>query len=137
MANPPKILSQYFLTTLEKDMEVEGTVIPKGTTVLFAPQTTAHSVRVPGGISLLEAWPSLSKNGHKHYELEEIIAGFQTEQIKNLDRLTRLEMWAAKEGYAPEDYSAWTKDIDTLSLFDYNYKNLVTDFDILGKKDDG
>ena len=133
MANPPKILSQYFLTTLEQDMEIDGAVVPAGTTVLFAPQTTAHSVRVPGGISLFEAWPSLSKAGHKHYELETIIAGYQNEQIKYLDRVTRLELWAAKEGFAPEDYSAWATDTKTFSLFDYNYDNLVPDMDNLGK----
>ena len=88
-----KILAQYMFVTLEKPLAVGGVTIPAGTTVMLAPQTTAHSVRVPGGQSLLEAWPSLSKEG------QELLSGFQTEQISTSDRLTRLELWATEHGY--------------------------------------
>ena len=66
---------------------------------MLAPQTTAHSVRVPGGQSLLEAWSSLSKEGHTHTEMQELLSGFQTEQISTSDRLTKLELWATEHGY--------------------------------------
>lgn len=122
-AAPPKILSQYFLTILDKDTIVDGSVIPKGTTILFAPQTTAHSVRVPGGKSLLEAWPTISKTDHKHYELENLIANYQSEQIAIIKKLTQLEMWAIDNGYNPDNYALSVKDINSLSLYEYNYGN--------------
>ena len=99
MASTPRILSQYFSTVIEKDLLLDGEVIPAGTSILFAPQTTAHSVRVPGEQSLLEAWPKLSKEGHSHIEYEKILSGYQTEMIKMLDRLTKIELWAASKGY--------------------------------------
>lgn len=98
-----KILSQYFATVLEKDTTVDGEVIPAGTTVLFAPQTTAHSVRVPGSKSLLEAWPEISKTNHTHPDLLKILVGYQSELIKAMDRLTKLEIWATKNGYQAEE----------------------------------
>lgn len=94
-----KILAQYMFVTLEKPLAVGGVTIPAGTTVMLAPQTTAHSVRVPGGQSLLEAWPSLSKEGHTHTDMQELLSGFQTEQISTSDRLTKLELWATEHGY--------------------------------------
>ncbi|MCI7617578.1 MULTISPECIES: hypothetical protein [Desulfovibrio] len=99
MPESMKILAQYMFVTLEKPLVVGGVSIPAGTTVMLAPQTTAHSVRVPGGQSLLEAWPSLSKKGHTHTDMQELLSGFQTEQISTSDRLTRLELWATEHGY--------------------------------------
>ncbi|WP_418236529.1 hypothetical protein [Desulfovibrio sp.] len=99
MSESMKILAQYMFVTLEKPLVVGGVSIPAGTTVMLAPQTTAHSVRVPGGQSLLEAWPSLSKEGHTHTDMQELLSGFQTEQISTSDRLTRLELWATEHGY--------------------------------------
>lgn len=99
MPESMKILAQYMFVTLEKPLVVGGVSIPAGTTVMLAPQTTAHSVRVPGEQSLLEAWPSLSKEGHTHTDMQELLSGFQTEQISTSDRLTRLELWATEHGY--------------------------------------
>ena len=99
MPESMKILAQYMFVTLEKPLVVGGVSIPARTTVMLAPQTTAHSVRVPGGQSLLEAWPSLSKEGHTHTDMQELLSGFQTEQISTSDRLTRLELWATEHGY--------------------------------------
>lgn len=99
MPESMKILAQYMFVTLENPLVVGGVSIPAGTTVMLAPQTTAHSVRVPGGQSLLEAWPSLSKEGHTHTDMQELLSGFQTEQISTSDRLTRLELWATEHGY--------------------------------------
>jgi hypothetical protein len=59
-------LCQYLLTTLDRDITVNGETIAAGTQVLLLPQTTAHSVRVPGSQSLLEAWNTLSKTDHTH-----------------------------------------------------------------------
>ena len=99
MPESMKILAQYMFVTLEKPLVVGGVSIPAGTTVMLAPQTTAHSVRVPGEQSLLEAWPSLSKEGHTHTDMQELLSGFQTEQISTSDRLTKLELWATEHGY--------------------------------------
>ena len=99
MPESMKILAQYMFVTLEKPLAVGGVTIPAGTTVMLSPQTTAHSVRVPGGQSLLEAWPSLSKEGHTHTDMQELLSGFQTEQISTSDRLTKLELWATEHGY--------------------------------------
>lgn len=99
MPESMKILAQYMFVTLEKPLVVGGVTIPAGTTVMLAPQTTAHSVRVPGGQSLLEAWPSLSKEGHTHTDMQELLSGFQAEQISTSDRLTKLELWATEHGY--------------------------------------
>ena len=99
MSESMKILAQYMFVTLEKPLVVGGVSIPAGTTVMLAPQTTAHSVRVPGGQSQMEAWPSLSKEGHTHTDMQELLSGFQTEQISTSDRLTRLELWATEHGY--------------------------------------
>lgn len=61
-----KILSQYNFVTLSHDLVVDGTTIPSGTNVLLAPQTMAQCVRVPGPMSLYEAWDTLSKTDHTH-----------------------------------------------------------------------
>ncbi|HJA09054.1 MAG TPA: hypothetical protein H9962_07690 [Candidatus Mailhella merdigallinarum] len=95
-----KLLAQYSFTTLEEPLTLEnGTTLPVGTRVMLVPQTTAHSVRVPGDRSLLEAWPSLSKEGHVHTDMQILLSGYQTELIEAADRLTRLETWAAQNGY--------------------------------------
>ena len=95
-----RVLSQYMFTVLEEPLALlDGEVIPAGTTVMFAPQTTAHSVRVPGSRSLLEAWDSLSKEGHAHTGMQALLSKCQTELIVTTDRLTRLEIWAAQNGY--------------------------------------
>lgn len=129
--NPPIILSQYFLTKLEEDMTMDGKVIPAGTTILFAPQTTAHSVRVPGNKSLFEAWNELSKTDHTHKELESLttlralVSQYQSDTLDFLDRVTKLELWATKQGY--EYYSNdEVKDLTRFSLYDYvNSANIV------------
>lgn len=61
-----KILSQYNFVTLSHDLVVDGVTIPSGTNVLLAPQTMAQCVRVPGPMSLYEAWDTLSKTDHTH-----------------------------------------------------------------------
>ena len=61
-----KILSQYNFVTLSHDLVVDGITIPSGTNVLLAPQTMAQCVRVPGPMSLYEAWDTLSKTDHTH-----------------------------------------------------------------------
>ena len=95
-----RVLSQYMFIVLEAPLALPGgEVIPAGTTVMFAPQTTAHSVRVPGSRSLLEAWDSLSKEGHTHTGMQKLLSECQTELIVTTDRLTRLEIWAAQNGY--------------------------------------
>lgn len=99
MPESMKILAQYTFVTLEKPLVVGGVTIPAGTTVMLAPQTTAHSVRVPGEQSLLEAWPSLSKEGHTHTEMQALLSEYQTALITATDRLTRLETWASEQGY--------------------------------------
>lgn len=87
-----KILSKYEFTTLDADLTLsDGTVVPKGTTVMFAPQTTAHSVSVPGKQSLLEAWGTLSKVGHEHTDLQLALSGYQEQLVRLTDRVTKLE----------------------------------------------
>ena len=86
--------------TLDRSLTLpNGTVLPKGSTVMCVPQTTAHAVRVPGNKSLLAAWSSLSKVGHTHPDYQSALAGFQTELTRWADRTTKLETWAAEKGY--------------------------------------
>lgn len=95
-----EMLCQYLLTTLETDWVLEnGTVLPAGTEVMLLPQTTAHSVRVPGGLSLAEAWPSLSRQGHEHPVFQAQLAEYAAQLVRYADRLTRLESWALEQGF--------------------------------------
>lgn len=95
-----KILAQYAFVTLEASLTLaDGTVLPAGTTVMLAPQTTAHSVRVPGAQSLAEAWDKLSKDGHAHPDMQALLSQYQTALIQSSDRLAKLEIWAAQNGY--------------------------------------
>lgn len=100
MPESVKLLAQYSFITLEEPLHLEnGTKLPAGTRVMLVPQTTAHSVRVPGEMSLLEAWPLLSKTDHAHTDLQALLSQYQTELIAATDRLTRLEIRAARDGY--------------------------------------
>lgn len=105
MSNSSKIkaLCQYIFTSLEHDITVGGKTIPAGTEVLLLPQTTAGSIRVPGNISLAEAWDSLSKEGHSHHDLEAVLSGYQEQLVRYADRLTKLEIWAVGKGYSLPD----------------------------------
>lgn len=95
-------LCQYLLTTLERDLALDdGTTLPAGTEVLLLPQTTAHSVRVPGRKSLAEAWDTLSKTGHAHPEDQRNLADYANQLLRYADRLAALESWAARNGYTP------------------------------------
>lgn len=95
-------LCQYLLTTLERDLTLDdGTTLPAGTEVLLLPQTTAHSVRVPGNQSLAEAWDTLSKAGHAHPEDQRNLADYEAQLLRYAERLTALEAWAARNGYTP------------------------------------
>ena len=50
-----KLLAQYSFTTLEEPLTLEnGTTLPVGTRVMLVPQTTAHSVRVPGSMAVAQ-----------------------------------------------------------------------------------
>lgn len=100
MSQPITKLCQYLLTTLERDVSLpDGSVIPAGSDVLLLPQTTAHSVRVPGSQSLAEAWPQLSKTGHAHPVEQAQLADFAAQLVRCADRLTGLESWAIQQGY--------------------------------------
>lgn len=95
-----KLLAQYSFITLEDPLILgNGTTLPAGTRVMLVPQTTAHSVRVPGDQTLLEAWPLLSKTNHVHTDMQTLLSQYQTELIAATDRLTSLETWAAQNGY--------------------------------------
>ncbi len=96
-----RIVSQYTFVVLEKPLTLPtGEVLPAGTKVMFAPQTTAHSVRVPGAKSLLEAWDDLSKTGHEHSDLQATLATYQAELARMADRLTKQELLTAQNGHA-------------------------------------
>ena len=92
-------LCQYLFAKLDKDMVIGGKKIPAGTEVLLLPQTTAESVRVPGNMSLADAWALLSKVGHTH-DYDDLLSGYQEQLTRYADRLTSLEVWAAGRGYA-------------------------------------
>lgn len=102
MANENSLtaLCQYLFATLDKDMVIGGKTIPAGTELLLLPQTTAESVRVPGSMSLADAWALLSKVGHTHNTYDDLLAGYQEQLTRYADRLTALEAWAAGHGYA-------------------------------------
>ena len=91
-------LCQYLFVKLEQNMGIGGKTIPAGTEVLLLPQTTAESVRVPGNMSLAEAWNTFSRVGHVH-NYDELIAGYQEQLTRWADRLTSLEAWAVDRGY--------------------------------------
>ena len=95
-------LCQYLFATTDRDLVIGGRTIPAGTEVLLLPQTTAESVRVPGNMSLAEAWGALSKVGHVH-DYDGLIAGYQEQLTRWADRLTRLEAWASDLGYVPPE----------------------------------
>lgn len=92
-------LCQYIFATLGRDLVVGGKTIKAGTEVQLLPQTTAQSVRVPGDTSLAEAWPSLSRVGHAHADDQKNLADYQAQLVRCADRLTKIEAWAAKNGW--------------------------------------
>ena len=103
MPDSIQLLAQYSFVTLEEPLTLDnGTELPAGTQVMLVPQTTAQSVRVPGEQSLLDAWPSLSKAGHEHTDMQALLSEYQTALIATTDRLTKLETWAASNGYEQE-----------------------------------
>ena len=91
------VLCQYLFATTDRELVIGGRTIPAGTEVLLLPQTTAESVRVPGNMSLAEAWDALSRVGHVH-NYDALIAGYQEQLTRWADRLTSLENWAADRG---------------------------------------
>ncbi len=92
VSEQPVLVRQYQLVTLEAPLELEsGRILPAGATLLLVPQTTADSVRVPGGGSLADAWSSLSRTNHDHADMQRTLAGFQTELARLSRRVTELE----------------------------------------------
>ena len=83
-------LTIYFVQALEKPFtKKDGTVIPAGTDVLMSPHTSSKTVWLPGGKNLHVEWP----------KVQALLSDYQTQLIKNTDRLTKLELWAAQNGY--------------------------------------
>lgn len=95
----PLKLAQYIFADLAEDLTINDQLIPAGTSVCILPQTTAHSVRVPGNRSLLEAWSTLSTTDHSHNDHLLALAGFEEQLVLALRRLNTLEVWAAENGF--------------------------------------
>lgn len=97
------VLCQDMLGVLKTPLTLsDGTVLPAGSSILMLPQTIANCVLTPDGNSLAAAWKSISRDGHAHIEIEELIAAAQTQSAYLLDRMIKLEAWAAKNGYKQE-----------------------------------
>lgn len=94
MANNVKFLSSLQTATLERDiLDANGRVIaPCGSVIVILPQTVAGAVLVENGKTLAELWPSVSRNGHSHEEYEILLANYQAELIRLVDRLTAAEL---------------------------------------------
>lgn len=92
MADNMNIISSLQIAILEKDFVAQdGSVIPKGTSVVLVPQTLAAAVIVESGKSLAELWSSISRTDHGHEGYANALAGYQKELIQLADRVTRTE----------------------------------------------
>ena len=107
MANVKLLASSYSSVLTEDLLDENNNVLARaGDRVVFVPITHYRAVMC-GNNSLEDLWNSLSKVGHTHQELVD----FQTSQVRAMDRLTQLELWAATNGYpgytpsSPDDES--------------------------------
>lgn len=85
-------LSSRCCLELDRETSINGTAYPAGTRIVLVPLTHARNVRMPDERSLIEAL------NEEHL----LLAGQQANLTRYADRLTRLELWAAGQGYKEE-----------------------------------
>lgn len=85
-------LSSLTCLELARETGIDGTVYPAGTRLVLVPLTHARNVRTADGRSLVDVLD----------EEHLLLAGQQTNLTRYADRLTRLEIWAAGQGYKEE-----------------------------------
>ena len=68
------LLSHSLLGTLKHDLELAGgKTVAAGQTVVIVPETVAECVLTPENESSATVWPSISRVGHTHAEIEEAV----------------------------------------------------------------
>lgn len=94
MPETARVLSSLQIAVAQQDVvDDNGKILARaGDAIIIVPQTVSQAVLVEKGRTLAEAWPTISRVGHGHEDLEGALASYQAELIRLADRITKMKL---------------------------------------------